>query len=292
MNPFRSLLSVTFVVIVAFLDLRSLVSEESHIQSVEIQKAEGTQITVNANGDGLDSLSITLTLTADRDIKVQIPAGTQFISNNGSVQNMVVVAYKEVALTRVNRSVKVSLEVACAQMGAMIPRKNDTFQVDQNLASGDLQKLLSSSHFQKLGLRERQFAVWTITDNPPIRRYVGIGILGFGTPPNAQELYTIGLVFMESGINVRKYNAFRQFNANKVHLGLKDAERLGFVTTILGNEMNRRVRFTIKSNLQRTVKVELASGDNLIGAWNVKKNTQVTAKPKERTIYIPVISQD
>ena len=73
----------------------------------------------------------------------------------------------------------------------------------------DLIKLLNLTEFHEETFRVRQFAIWTITDNPERDGYIGIAtsFQVFGTDPSDEEIDKIRNLFIDAGISVSKYKA-------------------------------------------------------------------------------------
>jgi hypothetical protein len=89
------------------------------------------------------------------------------------------------------------------------PDENDTFTISIVPAPEDLIKLLNLPDFHNETFRVQQFAIWTITDNPPRDGYVGLGYFGFGSGPNDEEMQKIQALFEKAGIPTGKYQALQ-----------------------------------------------------------------------------------
>jgi hypothetical protein len=159
-------------------------------------------------GSGLESIQVTLKSTSKKPIEVVIARGTIFQSTNKSVQNMVATEEKTVRLMKKDDTEKLSIDVSCGNMDRSTPGKDDVFTISFASASGDLARLLSNPNFAKASFRIRQFAIWTITDNPRRNGYVGIGAFGLGNGPDQNELQQIAALFVASRIDPRSYRAF------------------------------------------------------------------------------------
>src|SRR3972149_1234054 len=151
--------------------------------ATDIREAQGRLVSIEAHGAGLGAVSLELSLRVNREVSIVIPAGLVFLASSDAVQNMVIVRREVVHLTPDRRTVTVSLSASCANMKRTTPGKKDTFRLGSYTTSADLSRLLASPHFEHLDFRERQFAIWTVTDNPAPSEYVGIGSFGFGSGP-------------------------------------------------------------------------------------------------------------
>jgi hypothetical protein len=63
--------------------------------------------------------------------------------------------------------------------------------------------------FSKQSFRVQQFAIWTITDNPTRKGYVGLGTFVSGSGPSDAEMAKIKALFTAAGIDQKKYQALR-----------------------------------------------------------------------------------
>jgi len=98
--------------------------------------------------------------------------------------------------------------VACANMRLGEPDEEDSFTVSLEGTPEDLVKLLNLIEFQIETFRIKQFAIWTITDNPTRNGYVGLGYFGMGSGPQDEEMDRIRTLFELAGIDTSKYQAF------------------------------------------------------------------------------------
>ena len=82
-------------------------------------------------------------------------------------------------------------------------------EISTTRSTANLRALVNAPSFAEADFRVQQFAVWTLTDNPTRTGYVGIGSLGVGSGPDADELAEIKALFKEAGIDPSKYRALR-----------------------------------------------------------------------------------
>jgi len=182
---------------------------------MEVQKAKlvdavaGGLVAASARGKGLERIDLTVKSQVDYNLEVSIQAGTIFEALSGEIQNMVVRQGSLVVL-RPQAEVTIEVEVACANMQKKEPGRSDAFKVGLFLAGEDLLKLLALPEFQFVPIRLRQFAVWTITDNPARDYYVGVSTTrGISEGPSAEEFAQMKDLFARAGIDTGEYNAFK-----------------------------------------------------------------------------------
>lgn len=69
--------------------------------------------------------------------------------------------------------------------------------------------LLQRPQFGRAPFRVQQFAVWTLTDNPSRRGFVGLGSGISGTGPSDEEIDAIRALFEAAGVAPGAYRATR-----------------------------------------------------------------------------------
>lgn len=186
-------------------------SEAPVVEALEIELREAMDtglVTAKGTGDGLERLSLQLTSKTDQDLIVQIEAGTVLAPKASSTQNMIVTTNFFIDLPAESNET-VSLQVACAQMHDDQPTADDGFKVQMLDPKSDLLKLLRLERFGDEGFRVRQFAIWTITDNPSRDGYQGLGTAFdiYGSGPSDEEMARIRSLFKEAGIPAGHYRA-------------------------------------------------------------------------------------
>jgi hypothetical protein len=167
-------------------------------------------VTATVSGDGLTEIDLTLQLTSNESLELTIKVGTLFQAQSAGVQNMVVIENKTVHLKPPDVNVSAILEAACASMELDQPKTTDAFIISSTPLPGDLVLLLNSSAFGNETFRVKQFAIWTITDNPPRDGYVGLSTIGtIGSGPSDAEIAKIRALFVAAGITPEKYKALQ-----------------------------------------------------------------------------------
>lgn len=167
-------------------------------------------VEISITGNGLNRIDLKIEPQVDFNLNLEIEAGTIFLSDAASVQNMVVRKQSFVYVTS-ELEADVELEVSCANMTKKQPGKQNTFTVMPDLAPQDLIDLMNLAEFAFEPMRIQQFSVWTVTDNPARDSYVGItaSFAAEGSGPTDDELARIKELFMLAGIDVARYGALQ-----------------------------------------------------------------------------------
>ena len=122
-------------------------------------------VQASITGSNLQNVYIILNSNSDNSINITIPAGTVFNSLSASAQNMIALSTQNLILTP-HGTVSRTFSAACINMHLDTPNGQNSFTVRTTPTSEDLIKLLNLSNFNSETTRIRQFAIWTITDNP------------------------------------------------------------------------------------------------------------------------------
>jgi len=163
-------------------------------------------IEAKVSGNGLQRADVSVKSLTAESLDVRVMPGTLLAPGSKSVQTMVVRSVRTLELDGVGDTAKASLDVACASMHLGTPGTSDAFTI-RAPQSGDLVRLVELPAYLKESFRVQQFAVWTITDNPTVKGFVGLGSFGTGSGPSADELAKIKALFVSAGINPAKYQA-------------------------------------------------------------------------------------
>lgn len=169
---------------------------------------EDGKIKVTLRGESLQGLELTLESQIDTDIRVVVNPATMFVPRASGTQTMVVIQ-KEVVTLEAETTAEVELEVACAEMHDDTPTSKDGFRIASDRAPRDLVKLLRLPGFGDEEFRVKQFAIWTITDNPTRLGYVGLSSWEASGGPSDAELDRVAELFAEAGIPAGHYRALR-----------------------------------------------------------------------------------
>lgn len=152
--------------------------------------------------------------------KVVIPPGTVFRSGSSKVQNMVVIEERTVFIPD-GGSAQTRIPSACINMRREEPSTRDALTHD-GMAKGTLLTLLRAKAFSSAPSTIRQYAIWTVVDNPERSGYVGIqtrsrysfapsmpyGYSGGGQPSD-ETLKSVRDLLSKAGLSPRRYRALR-----------------------------------------------------------------------------------
>lgn len=136
------------------------------------------KIEVRSRGVDIQHVSIQLRKLVPDSLIVRIPAGTYFVADNQTTQNMVSTASTQVELVS-NHWQDLSIPVACANRPKGIPRQTDTFTIQRSPHQEELSRLMPVLDQSDAHYAVRQAAVWIVTDDAS---YAELGSLvsGFG----------------------------------------------------------------------------------------------------------------
>ncbi len=178
--------------------------------SVELGQALAEALAqATITGQGLERIDLILESLSAQPLEITIQAGTIFLAQTGGTQNMVVRRSQTVELPSQGSRQTLTLSAACASMELDAPGESDHFAVSTAPVPEDLIKLLNLPAFLEEPFRVQQFAIWTITDNPPRGGYVGLGYYGVGSGPSDEEMQAIRALFQQAGIPTEQYQALQ-----------------------------------------------------------------------------------
>jgi hypothetical protein len=164
-------------------------------------------VDLTTSGDGIEKIDVTLKSKSNDPLEVTIEPGTMFQAQSSNVQSMVVTEEKIVYLESPDDIVSDTIDVACAAMDLSAPKETDAFSVSNAPTQENLVKLLNLPAFAIETFRTKQFAIWTITNNPPRDEYVGLGYFGVGSGPNDEEMSRVKTLFENAGVPTSSYQA-------------------------------------------------------------------------------------
>jgi WD40 repeat protein len=144
----------------------------------DLIKAEKVRVTIN--GDSIRRLGMRIEKTTSQPLDIIVPAGTYFVCNNRSAQNMV--SLRDVRRTLEKDSTSLSIPVACANKPKDIPTSKDGFTIGSLPNAEELKKLTALLGTKNLSYEINQAAVWIVTDNAS---YDGLGTLTTTTTSHA-----------------------------------------------------------------------------------------------------------
>lgn len=192
-------------------DIYTLFYEYAPLTVVELNEAiNNGLVSILVTGRNLEEIDIEFTSNYDKDIVVRIKSGLLFNPQSSNVQSMVSISMRTITL-KAYSNYSSTLYVACANMSLRTPSQSDSFIISQTQKPEDLTKLMGLTSFYPTSFRVKQFAIWTITDNPTRSGYVEIGwTAGHFSGPTNEELEKIESLFIEAGIQTQKYQVFNK----------------------------------------------------------------------------------
>ena len=174
---------------------------------IELRSAVAAgQVVVSGRGISLQRLEITLASQVAQPLRLVIEPATVFRPAAAETQAMTILAPQVVTLAAME-SRTLTVDVACASMHLDTPGSSDQFGLDTTPGPTALVALLAVPDFAGQTFRIRQFAIWTITDNPARSGYVGLGYFGMGSGPSDAEIAVIKQLFVQAGLDPSAYVA-------------------------------------------------------------------------------------
>lgn len=173
-------------------------------------------------GHGLSSVDIEMVRHQNKHYVTVIPTGTMFIPTSHKQPMLVVENVRFLVTERKHSEDKYfgTIPVACADMDLEAPGQTDvlaTRMLQKSDRNGpELLALLSLPAFTQADGYVRQFALWTITNNPPIRGFKSISSCtmvmntSISYPPETMDKRRLALIkglFNKAGIDTSKYQA-------------------------------------------------------------------------------------
>lgn len=128
------------------------------------------KIRVAMTGSGIDTVELLLSKLVEDALEVQVPVGTLFISEDQSIQRMVVRTAETIFLDT-NMEVDVEINAACADYNRDVPNLLDSFATVEAPLEDDLTKLMRSLEntgelsYEYTYFSVVQGAVWIVTAN-------------------------------------------------------------------------------------------------------------------------------
>lgn len=165
-------------------------------------------ISIEVRGNGLERLELTISSEVEEELDIVVRPATRFAPAAAGTQTMVVIEEATFVLEP-KLEIEVELEVACAEMNDATPTADDSCRLMTKAPPNDLVRLLTLPSFGAETFRVKQFAIWTITDNPSRSRFVGLRSLDMSGGPTNAEIGRIRALFTEAGIPLDRYRATR-----------------------------------------------------------------------------------
>ena len=207
--------------------------------------------------NSLDSIILNITSQTDEKLEILVLPGMILKSQTEDIYcDMVVTQDERITLEPYDAIGPVYIDVASMNMPLAMPGTDDMLMIG-TAVRGDLEKLLDMPDFYEQSFRIRQFAVWTITDNPGRKDYVSMNAFGWGGKITDAEISTIRNIFETAGITADDYRALRQ----AVYVELIEARNMGLVNIdATGTGSINRIRMSITSNSDDNLEVTILPG--------------------------------
>jgi HEAT repeat protein len=191
-----------------------------------VELLEQKKVEANAEGAGIEHVSLHIHRLAAEPLAVRIPVGTYFAAGDASLQNMVVTQEALVELQGQDWT-DVSVSVACANRPRSIPGIGDRLGIQHHARQKELQSLIRALGRADVEYPVRQAAVWIVTDDAD---YADLGILvvTYGYNPfggsrviDEPEATQAMQICEEAGIDITKKAIWG--DRREILAGLKDA---------------------------------------------------------------------
>ena len=164
-------------------------------------------LSAEVRGNSLTNVQLAVTSSAAENLLVTIAPATFFESQSAGVQNMVSTGSQEFRISPGQR-ISQSVNAACANMRLDTPAAANTFAVSGQ-HSAEMAALLGVPSFNREPFRIKQFAVWTISDNPSRNGFTGLTGTGGSGPPTDAEIARIQELFRAAGLDPAQWRALR-----------------------------------------------------------------------------------
>jgi hypothetical protein len=168
-------------------------------------------VLITAHGIDLTEIEVEMEATADIEpLEVVIPPGAMFNHFSGEAQSMMAAEERSVVLRSRGDKQSVVVPAVCITMHRRVPTGPDSLEFFRLPDQSDIGKLVRSPAFGNADSRVRQFATWTVSDDPAPGEYVGIGsalsIPGLaGAYPSDEEMRNVRALLQAAGIDLQRY---------------------------------------------------------------------------------------
>jgi len=160
--------------------------------------------------NSIDMIMLNITSQTDEKLEIIISPGRILESQpEGVCCNAMITQDERITLEPYAAIGPVYIDIASLSMLSDMPADDDTLEIG-SFVGGDLVKLLDLPDFYEQHFRIRQYAVWTITDNPGRNDYVSMNAFGWGGGITETEINTIKNIFQLAGISTEDYRALRE----------------------------------------------------------------------------------
>lgn len=235
-------------------------------------------VEASVTGDDLTEVSLSLRSICNEPVTIEVPVGTLFQPSSEQIQSMIVTSHLAIDLHPLEEKAT-NISVACINMHLKVPGKSDRLSI-AIAQSGVLQDLLVTDEFSSAPFDIRQYAIWTITDNPTRQGYTSIGSFGFGTGPDDDDMIKVFSLLVRAEVDPGKYRAFGAVVNEDAQKTLDHQKSLAEAET-REREVMLAEEQQLKDEMEqaRLVKLERESHD----IWSeLRKQIEVGMTPKSR----------
>jgi hypothetical protein len=225
---------------------RGTSSSASQGQTI-VDLVEQKAVAVSITGVSMEAVALHITSISSKPQEILVPAGTYFVAENPSVQNMVA---RHAASATVNPGEIVDLKVdaACASLHLATPGATDTFAIVRASELPEMGKVIDQLNATPVQYPVEQAAIWIVTDDAS---YDELGMLVGGSPfgqPLIQEEDAARAMLLvdQAGVDIRKYSIW-----NDRYLLLPKVTEPDLVTW-LSEAMGKAVTATPAGKLEAT----------------------------------------
>jgi hypothetical protein len=187
--------------------IRSITSSTASQEQTIVDLVEKKLIGVQITGVSMDAIALHVTSISSEPLEILIPAGTYFLAENPSVQNMVA-RHSANATLDPGEIVDIKVEAACASLHLAAPGPTDTFAMVRASELPEMGKVIAQLNKTRVDYPVEQAAVWIVTDDAS---YDELGMLVGGSPFGAplileEDAVRAMMLVEQAGVDIQKYS--------------------------------------------------------------------------------------
>ncbi|OGO24637.1 MAG: hypothetical protein A2Y54_03045 [Chloroflexi bacterium RBG_16_51_16] len=225
-------LSLLLILLSACDPIQSKTSLTASQEQTIVDLVEKKLISASITGVSMDAIALHVTSISSEPLEILIPAGTYFLAENPSVQNMVARHAANASLDP-GAILDIKVEAACASLHLAAPGPADTFAMVRASELPEMGKVIDQLNTTLVDYPVEQAAVWIVTDDAS---YDELGMLvggsPFGQPLILEEDAVRAMMLVEqAGVDIRKYSIWRDRYALLIEVTEPD------LVTWLGEEL-------------------------------------------------------
>ena len=169
-------------------------------------------VEIEASSTDLASIDVSLRLNGDAPLEVVVEPAVLFEGISKKKLVLVVTKSEHLILHPGGNEESLTLDAIDMNMDSCAcpcPDYGDSLSISHRPVPKDVKKLLDLPEFDEEEFSLRQFAVWTITNNPKPKGYSEIDDDGLSVKLGTGGIQKIKELFESAGISVNKYQALR-----------------------------------------------------------------------------------